>query len=64
MVTEAFRLLYKPTIQTLRYLPAYVSGANVKLPNQFCRTMDSLKRRAETCLLTDGVHLSDVIFKT
>jgi hypothetical protein len=63
MVTEGFGLLYKPAIAAGNQ-EAYVSGANFKSSNQFCHTMDSLKQRAETCLLNDGAHLSDVIFKT
>jgi hypothetical protein len=42
-----------------------ITTAIQQIPLQMLRkTMDSLERRAETCLLNDGAHLSDVIFKT
>jgi hypothetical protein len=57
--------VYENRTHSIDDLKESITTAIQQIPLQILRKiMVSLKRRAETCLLNDGAHLSDVIFKT
>lgn len=57
--------VYEIRPHSIEDLKESITTAIRQIPLEMLRkTLDSLKRRAETCVQINGAHLSDVIFKT